>query len=1074
MQNKIEDHLRLSYFAKNDVDLKKGYLGLMGNLIMYRLISKMGTNELPKVRDLVNRFLSGEASINYVKKNSFLSKSFSTEKIESIFTKFTTFGKIDSFDKFKTRIKSRKSFEFQEKFAQEINLLDAIREVEANGEEVFFRGINIPNEADPQDILSSFDKIHVGTNTITDYGSGSDKVFAKPQGLASYRIKINRSGGHEDGRASYATSVTSDFKIALKYSRGGSPHGLIYEIRPQKGRLSVNMESISPYYSEAGLSQINPREVYAIHSVRTSKVGGIDTQSIVGSFYNPHYKKRSADPHVDAFMGRVSDLGDIELVPGERGRVPRFNKSDAQGQFEAFNSQQVRDFRAVARKIRDSGEGRSVKEKSHFYGFRPKYNAKILEERRVAEVVLKSDRLNRQKEFVEWKRCEENWFSRGLERSSQDFKVFISVDAEDYQRAVEILIKNGNFSYKDLPNCTQRLGSGRSKEIAIVLNCNSEAPSDLDKWKSRLSSIESDLYFAGIKPRPLNARRELYDRKFPDSLYCYFKKDRTTGVEWDWESDNYFKEGESIIGLGAARNVEKRIKGLESDISEAMKSLDTQSDRGRGLFALRSLLRSERKYLEISKLGPEETELIQSGVSTVGKKTSHVARNIVWSGEFTADNPTHVAMTPQRALFYEAKSFRAEASKGHGAGVGLPLRTPKRNVVETSNSDILSSGCNMLVSFGSPFVSRFIMSKGLARDIYDDLAREKDRGNEFVPVAGGFIALRKESPLSRALVDQNNHLLSKRKFKSPLFKRSDSGSLEQVSPTVREYFPNGIPELKKNSDGVYNQAFVSLKGLKGRNPESKIRAGGTEDLIYAAGINHYPDELRTDVLSEIYRNIFAEAIKLGAKTIAIPASSNDHCIEERDVSVIAGVINRYRKFFDKIAVYDFNAQLHGEKTPLLKSIDGELLRLSQAQEVGPVVGVEGSVEKIDFIKSIFPEMVKKRLPNFDFELNGLGFRYVAKNENNQPEVSIYKDGGLLCGVTESYHVFRADNIGSAKEFDVVKLNELESAFKAKIAEVRPRRSLPRVPPKNSVVPVNSKPVKKSVRFAAEDGLGGHS
>ncbi len=86
--------------------------------------------------------------------------------------------------------------------------------------------------------------------------------------------------------------------------------------------------------------------------------------------------------------------------------------------------------------------------------------------------------------------------------------------------------------------------------MAIILYAQGDKTEESNKiWAERLNAIEKDFYEAGIKPRPLVSKEKAAfgsvadDRKFPGSLYSYYKKDVVWNKQpWNWRDDNYFPE----------------------------------------------------------------------------------------------------------------------------------------------------------------------------------------------------------------------------------------------------------------------------------------------------------------------------------------------------------------------------------------------------------------------------------------------------------------------------------------------------------------------------------------------------
>ena len=280
----------------------------------------------------------------------------------------------------------------------------------------------------------------------------------------------------------------------------------------------------------------------------------------------------------------------------------------------------------------------------------------------------------------------EGWFWVNSKDRIDDFKTFISVEHEDATKALEILIKNGYFNYKDLPLCQQKVptfqqinGKGRK---AIILYAQGEKTEESTRiWAERLNAIEKDFYLAGIKPRPLVSKDEAAvgsyasDRKFPGSLYSYFKKDVESDQKWDWDKDNYF----AGIHINVSQSIEERIK-------EINKKLNSPNSDQIDKTNLPNLLKAEELYLEISKLGPKETELIQSG--------SYVANNLKnrTVTQINADGESEEKMvTRERELYFLANNLRRSKV----------TEDVKATKIKTQNIDIISSQAEAIVNAGN-------------------------------------------------------------------------------------------------------------------------------------------------------------------------------------------------------------------------------------------------------------------------------------------------------------------------------------------------------------------------------------
>ena len=214
-----------------------------------------------------------------------------------------------------------------------------------------------------------------------------------------------------------------------------------------------------------------------------------------------------------------------------------------------------------------------------------------------------------------------------------------------------------------LPKCFQKVPSYSEENLkvrlAIILYAQGDKTEESDKiWAERLNAIEKDFYEAGIKPRPLVSKEKAAsgsvadDRKFLGSLYSYYKKDVVWNKQpWNWRDDNYF----SGIEINVAESINQKIWAIKSKIGEAEAGGNSSE-----LPRLNDMLRAEELYLEISKVGPEGTEYIQSGTNIPDEEKTIEVKVI----SFDSSEETQ-KMTLERARYFHANDLRRCGSITH-------------------------------------------------------------------------------------------------------------------------------------------------------------------------------------------------------------------------------------------------------------------------------------------------------------------------------------------------------------------------------------------------------------------------
>ncbi len=679
LKNEIDRHL-LAIYSGEAIEGPFNQLKII--LISQRLKAK--GLEQDNALSLATRFVVGKESLETLQQDESVQKMGKTKpserKLEAIFTKYAAFGKISDATQLRKRVVGKVLSQFQKKFAEQIHYLDGIQTVEMDGSEILFRGIDEKSGLTEDLIKQQFEDIHVGMST-------SDGVS---QQLSSYKIQQKRvvGPGGLGNRASYATATTFNFAVAAKYAGN---EGWIYDVRPKKGKVATNLQKLSPTYQEIDFEAIDPEEIYAVYKVsQTSSYSGNSTinraHKIEKVILNPHYKKREGDSL--NLLVEEQEIVTEEFQSTCDGGGFSVTSDDDDDPFKKFNERQIAAHESKYLSGSHLREATSIlmqnKEvKPLVVGL--DYNRSFSDIDAGSEVVEKdaavtdqSDAALQEKSDDLWVNYKKGsnmnvWFWGNLGNSGDEnnFKVFISVEPDDLNKATEILIKNGYFNYQQLPKCCQKVPSYSEENIkvrlAIILYAQGDKTEESDKiWAERLNAIEKDFYEAGIKPRPLVSKEKAAsvsvadDRKFPGSLYSYYKKDVFKYDQpWNWQDDNYF----SGIEINVAESINQKIWAIKSKISEAEAGGNSSE-----LPRLNDMLRAEELYLEISKVGPEGTEYIQSGKNIPdGEKTIEVK---VISFDSSEETQT---MTLERARYFHANDLRRCGS------------------IETGNVDILTA-----------------------------------------------------------------------------------------------------------------------------------------------------------------------------------------------------------------------------------------------------------------------------------------------------------------------------------------------------------------------------------------------
>ncbi len=279
----------------NDYDdpnkLKAAVSSLKGMLITERIKSKVPndyTNNKAKFDEIIQAFTQGNMDAQSAKQAiGALSPALASndKKLNSILNSFAILRKIESPEQVAAKIEDEIYGEIHQKFAQEIEGMNNVERVKFDGTEVLYRGIPA-KFITREEILAGFNNIH---RAVTDMGDIGTHQIKTPWN------KIAHPGGATI--ASNATATTLDPQIAISYStsRAKTDEGWVFEVRPKKDQTAValvNYEQRGDRYAELDMTQIDPKDIVAIHRIKTNPDG---TTTVMESIQNPHYKKRASD-----------------------------------------------------------------------------------------------------------------------------------------------------------------------------------------------------------------------------------------------------------------------------------------------------------------------------------------------------------------------------------------------------------------------------------------------------------------------------------------------------------------------------------------------------------------------------------------------------------------------------------------------------------------------------------------------------------------------------------------------------------------------------------------------------------
>ncbi len=921
-----------------------------------------------KAIELATRFVVKKESLQDLQQDESVQKMGeekpTDKKFEAIFTKYAAFGKISDATQLRKRVVGKILSQFQKKFAEQINHLDGIQTVEMDGSEILFRGLDQGSGLTEELIREEFEDIHVGMST-------SDGVS---QQLSSYKIQQERvfGPGGLANRASYAAATTFNFAVAAKYAGN---EGWIYDIRPKKGKLATNMQALASNYQEIDFEAIDPEEIYAVYKVSQTSDAASNTKTRANTIekviLNPHYKKRG-DDHLGLLTeGQKIVTEETESAcGGSRFSVKSGgNVAGNVDAFKEFNKKQLglhEEKYSMGSHLRKATSA-LMQNREPAFPLPPlsNYNKSFANVDAASLAVKDSSAALQEKNDALFAIYEQgngdsdeniihnpNWFSRWLgEESLNGFKVFISVESDDLSKAAEILIKNGHFNYQQLPNCSQKIPAyskeGNTGRLSIILYAEGEKTEESDAiWAARLNAIEKDFYEAGIKPRPLVSKSEAAgmsiadDRKFPGSLYSYYKKDVVWGP-WDWQNDNYF----SGIEIKVAESIEQKIGAIDLEIKAATVSGDV-SEQTR----LNKMLQAEQLYLEISQVTPDKTEYVQSEATIAAEEKTAKAEVITlhksWLGPATFGKEVR-AMTLERARYFWANDLRRSAS------------------VTTHHADILTAKTEAIVNAGNAVLDlgNYRVS-GLSKAVHDEFGYaettfhlDKKTGHHFK---------NKESNLVRALLkgdaktedwtafvdafdSTGKAILEKEQAKNDegkkLFWDSKTKKLttEETVIPYHEQAQIKVPAKKLKTGEV---AIAEIDSDLKSKSKSKIGSkNGVKFIIHAVGPDCRRDEFkvlksdakevadgkiaaRKEALKNTYKALLEKALEKDVKKIAVPVLSIGvfEYPEEEAAQVIGEVLRDFGSKFEEISIFATDPKNKGNRPAILDLIEQNLFQ----------------------------------------------------------------------------------------------------------------------------------------------------
>ena len=301
-------------------------------IICARLKKKVANISEKDANRLADGFINNNQNIDLIKKDPSLKDKISAQKIENIFSKFVSLGKIENIEDLKFRIYEKKVTQFQEKFSNEVLLLDEVKAVKMAGDEVVFRGISLPSQISLQEQEAIINKSFLSAN-IPQAKSATKN---ERQDLGSLQILKNRipSPVGEGNRISYAVATSLNPKTAIEYATKSDKYGWIYEIRPQQHKNAVLIKGV---YNEVDFSEIKPEEIYAAYLIEQCE--DKETSKVTKKILNPQFKKRATDQPQEKLQ-EETDITRVNLlskIAEKSGEIDKYLRNISLQATKSFN-----------------------------------------------------------------------------------------------------------------------------------------------------------------------------------------------------------------------------------------------------------------------------------------------------------------------------------------------------------------------------------------------------------------------------------------------------------------------------------------------------------------------------------------------------------------------------------------------------------------------------------------------------------------------------------------------------------------------------------------------------------------
>ena len=598
----ISNHLDILFNPALDdrgIDYTNALFRLKSLLIKTRLEHRYAekyTSQKIILDQVIEDYVSGKKDLDETKHILSRYQFPNDQKIHTTLTKFCAFRTIETPEQMYAKVFDEAKGIFHEIFAKEADIFGGLERTRFQGDEVLYRGIDQTNgRISADDIRSWLNSVHrsqsMHNTGIAQQDFITDEDETEP---ASW-----------NGRQSQSTAFALNPLVAVYYALAlnnpryiQSRQGWIFEYRPKQSQFSLNLMKYNHWrapYTEMDLEQVFPEDIIAIHQVSITSVKAANDEAfryqITDSIPNPHYKKRGDEKTVFSFFERNLEaiFSTVQLKEFKRDATVLLEcytkpvTSDEYMQIDTLNESAARVYERYQRNEDDPTGSREKVTKSNIKNRRKliKTYASLLEEWKSAEMrdtveertyegwleEIKTTVVPFKKQLGKTGVSCSDWFiyfKQSSEMTPSTWKCFLSVDAEDYEKAANILINR----YFNTPKTMQLIESakiaikkpiGENGRLAIILYA-----SDLENaegWSQLLSQIEKDFWDAGIKPRPLSSQKEAdyssiaNDNKIPGSLYTYYKNDHFL---WRLDRTAGYFEGVSVKNIAEAIK-EKRL-----------------------------------------------------------------------------------------------------------------------------------------------------------------------------------------------------------------------------------------------------------------------------------------------------------------------------------------------------------------------------------------------------------------------------------------------------------------------------------------------------------------------------------